>query len=81
MNSPGASAPGLPSARVGYSPGATPKASCPVGHAKKRLQPGPTFASDTEPCQRVGRGHPRGLDGPWMPKPISKSQSTFSSEC
>jgi len=49
-----------------------------VGHEKERWHCDPSFASSPAPRQGDGRGHRRGLDGPSMPKPLTK-QRMFSS--
>jgi len=40
-----------------------------VDQEKERRRAGPRFASGPVACDRAGRGHRRGLDGPPMPGP------------
>ena len=48
-----------------------------VGHEKERRHGGPRSASSPPPRKSAGRGHRRGLDGPSMPKPLSKNANVF----
>ena len=48
-----------------------------VGHEKERRHRDPSFASSPAPRQSDGRGHRRGLDGPSMPKPLTKRANVF----